>query len=149
MTRSRIAFLMLASVALGIVIGGNLFSRSQPRSIIALKSCDRCLRLADLAGLLVSIGVQRVPGLIPNVALETDKTVAIQLPGSGVHYVIFPKKDLKDLRDISQANVEYLLDAYVVARRLVEKNGWSAYRFYTNGPGRQNATYLHFHLVNP
>jgi len=149
MTGSRIAFLALAPLVLGIVIGGNLFSRSQPRSVIALRSCDGCLRAADLAGLLVSVGLQKAPGLVPNVALETDKTVAIRLPGSGTHYVIFPKKDLKDLRDISEANAAYLLDAYLVARQLVERNGWSAYRLYTNGPGRQNATYLHFHLVNP
>ena len=149
MKRSRNVLLVLASIFAGIAIGGNLFSRSQPRSIIALRHCDHCLSLADLAGLLGSVGVQKFPGLIPNVVVETDKTVAIKLPGSAIHYVVFPKKDLKDLSDISEANADYLVDAYLVARHLIEKDGLSSYRLYTNGPGRQNATYLHFHLISP
>ena len=81
--------------------------------------------------------------------VETEWTVAIRLPGSTLHYVIVPKKDLKDLRDIAEPNFVYLNDAYLVARHLIEKDGLSSYRFYTNGPGRQNVTYLHFHLISP
>ena len=118
------------------------------RSFIALKQCENCLSVADLAGLLGSVGVQKFPGPIPLAEIETDKTVAIKLPASrGIHYVIIPKKDLKDVSDISEANAAYLTDAYLVARRLIERDRLSNYRLYTNGPGIQNATYLHFHLV--
>ena len=148
MTRSRILLLVAASVGFGIVVGGNLFSRTQPRSFIALKRCENCLSVADLAGLLGSVAIQKFPGFVPAKVVETDKTVAIRLPPDpGLHYVIIPKKDLKDVGDISEADAAYLVDAYQVARHLIEKHRLSAYRFYTNGPGLQNVTYLHFHLV--
>jgi len=150
LSRSRIVWLSIASAALGVVIGGNLFSRSQPRSFIALTRCENCLSIADLAGLLGSVGIQKFPGRIPLAEVETDRTVAMRLPEShGVHYVIIPKKDLKDVGDISEANAAYVTDAYLVARRLIERDRLSNYRLYTNGPGIQNATYLHFHLVSP
>ena len=139
----------LIGIAVGIVIGGNLFSRSQPRSIIALTHCTDCLSPADLAGLLGSVAIQRAPGLIPFVVVETGKTVALKYPAGGLHYVIIPKKDLKDVGEVSAQDAAYLLDAYVVARRLIEKDHMTHYRFYTNGPGYQSATYLHFHLISP
>lgn|SRR5262245_1846635 len=149
MSRSRVVWVALFFLALGVVIGGNLFSKSQPRSFIALTRCDSCLSAADLAGLLASVGIQKFPGKIPFAEIETNKTVAIRLPASReVHYVIIPKKDLKNVADLSEANAAYLVDAYLVARRLIERDRLSEYRFYTNGPGIQNVTYLHFHLVS-
>jgi diadenosine tetraphosphate (Ap4A) HIT family hydrolase len=74
--------------------------------------------------------------------------VAFKLPTvRGVHYVIVPKKDIKNVADLSEADSAYLTDAYLVARRLIERDRLSKYRFYTNGPGIQNVTYLHFHLI--
>jgi len=107
------------------------------------------LRPADLLGLIASVGIQKFPGLIPLVAFETDRTVAIKLPSSAErkHYVIIPKRDIKNIGDISEATDEYLLDAYLVARKIIEAGKLSKYRFYTNGPGFQDVTYLHFHLV--
>jgi hypothetical protein len=149
MSRSRVVWVAVASLALGVVIGGNLFSKTQPRSFIALTRCESCLSAADLAGLLGSVGIQKFPGPIPFAELETDKTVAIKLPSSrGVHYVIIPKKDIRSVADLSEANAAYLTDAYLVARRLIERDRLSKYRFYTNGPGIQTVTYLHFHLVS-
>ena len=138
---------MVASLGLGIVIGGNLFSRSQPRSVIALTRCADCLSAKELAGLLASVGIQKTPGLIPLVAVETDRTIAVKLPKrSGTHYVIFPKRDLKDVGDFSEANAAYLIDAYGVIRHLIEKDSLSNYSLVTNGPGYQSVRYLHFHL---
>src|SRR5262245_5571776 len=150
MSRSRTVWAAVASLARGVVIGGNLFSRTQTRSFIALTRCEYCLSAADLAGLLGSVGIQKVPGRIPFAEIETDRTVAIKLPTTsrGVHYVIIPKRDLKNVADLSEANAAYLIDAYLVARRLIERDRLSEYRFYTNGPGIQNVTYLHFHLVS-
>jgi hypothetical protein len=138
---------MIASLGLGIVIGGNLFSRSQPRSVIALTRCVDCLSPKELAGLLASAGIQNTPGLIPLVTVETDKTIAVKLPTRrGVHYVIFPKRDLKDVGDFSEANAPYLIDAYRVVRHLIERDSLSNYSLITNGPGYQSVRYLHFHL---
>ena len=146
-SRRRTLVLMIVSLALGIVIGGNLFSRTQPRSVIALTRCVDCLSVQELAGLLASVGIQTAPGLIPLVAVETDRTVAVKLPTrAGFHYVIFPKRDLKDVGDFSEANAPYLVDAYRVVRHLIERDSLRNYSLTTNGPGYQSVRYLHFHL---
>mgnify|MGYP001601236171 CR=1 FL=1 len=54
--------------------------------------------------------------------------------------MIIPKKDLKDIGDISEANAALLTDAYLVARHLIEKNKLSKYNLSTNGPGYQSVT---------
>jgi hypothetical protein len=134
----------------GIVIGGYLFNESQPRSFLSLNRCQNCLSPEDLAGLLASVGIQKLPGLIPLVVLETDKTIVIKnpLPEARVDYIIIPKKDIKNIGQISEEDAPYLLDAYVVARDIIEKEKLSKYRIYTNGPGFQDVTYLHFHLIS-
>jgi len=133
----------------GIVIGGYLFARSQPRSLLSLDHCQHCLSPKDLGGLLISAGIQRLPGLIPDVVLETDKSVVIKNPlvRAGVDYVILPKRDIKDIGELAADDIPYLIDAYRVARWLIEEKKLSNYRFYTNGPDFQDITYLHFHLM--
>ena len=149
MSRSRVALVAVASFAVGIVAGGNLFSETQPRSIISLRHCDRCLSPAELAGLLASVAIQKFPGVVPFVVVETDRTIALRYPmGTGFHFVIIPKKDLKDIGDISEANAAYLTDAYLVARHLIEKHKLYKYSLATNGPGYQSVAYLHFHLTS-
>ena len=136
-------------LATGIVIGGYLFSRSQPRSFLALNSCERCMSPKDLAGLLASVAIRRTPGIIPFVALETDKTIAIKLPfqKTHIHYVIIPKKDIRNIGEVGEEDAPYLTDAFLVARRIIEKEKMTRYRIFTNGPYYQDVTYLHFHLV--
>jgi len=86
---------------------------------------------------------------MPFKVFETDKTVVIKHPFSSdrIHYVIIPKKDIKNIGEISEANAQYLTDAFFVARWIIEREKLSKYSFYTNGPGSQDVTYLHFHLV--
>lgn len=147
MRRSRVVLVALVSLILGVIVGGNLFSQSQPRSLISLRRCERCLSAADLAGLVASVAIQKFPGGMPFKVVETERSVAFQIPlSSGFHFVIVPKKDLKNIEDISEANAAYLTDAYLVARHLIEKHKLSKYSFGTNGPGYQSVTYLHFHL---
>ena len=149
MTRSRVVLVAVASFAIGIVAGGNLFSESQPRSFISLRHCDRCWSAAELAGLLGSVAIQKVPGMMPYVVAETNMTIALRLPtNTGFHFVIIPKQDLKDVGQISAANAAYLTDVYLVARHLIEKHKLSKYSLGTNGPGYQSVTYLHFHLTS-
>jgi hypothetical protein len=149
MNKLKIPFLVMLSMGIGIMMGAYLFSQSQPRSILAINQCQNCLSRADLLGLIASVGVQKLPGLIPSAALETDKTVAIKLPSFSakkIHYVIIPKKDIKNIGEISEATGDYLLDAYLVARKIIQEEKLSKYRILTNGPGFQDVTYLHFHL---
>ena len=143
-------------ISIGVLIGGFLFSRSQPRSVFALNNCRECMTSKDFAGLLVSTGINRLPGLIPKVELETEKSIVIKNPfkernfgirGKTVDYLIFPKKDIKNIAEISTEDAQYLADALLAARQIIEKHGSTDYRLITNGPGFQDINYLHFHLL--
>jgi len=149
MKKFKIILFVLISLCVGILIGGYLFSQSQPRSFLAMNRCESCLTHEDLLGLLVSVGIQNFSGVMPFKVFETDKTIVIKLPFSShrIHYVIIPKKDIKNIGEVSEANAQYFTDAFFVARWIIEREKLSKYSFYTNGPGSQNVTYLHFHLV--
>ncbi|HUL31413.1 MAG TPA: HIT domain-containing protein [Thermodesulfobacteriota bacterium] len=141
--------LVLISLGIGVLVGGYLFSKSQPRSLLAINRCENCLTHEDLLGLLASVGIQNFPRLMPFKVFETDKTVVIKHPFSSdpIHYLIVPKKDIKNIGEISEADAPYLTDAFLAARWVIEREKLSKYRLYTNGPGSQDVTYLHFHLV--
>ncbi|HXX34009.1 MAG TPA: HIT domain-containing protein [Thermodesulfobacteriota bacterium] len=149
MKKFKIILLFSISLCVGILIGGYLFSQSQPRSFLAINRCQSCLTHEDLLGLLASVQIQRFLGLMPFKVFETDKTVVIKHPFSSdrIHYVIIPKKDIKNIGQISDADAQYLTDVFFVARWIIEREKLSRYRLYTNGPGLQDVTYLHFHLV--
>jgi len=148
MQRQRVVMVAVLSALAGLISGGILFSRSQPRSLIALASCDHCASPADLAGLIASVGIQKLPGALPLVTFQTDKTIAFKLPVRyGFHYVIVPRKDLKDPGDISSENAPYLVDAFLVIRHLVERDHLTRYSVAVNGPGNQRVRYLHFHVI--
>jgi aprataxin len=100
--------------------------------------------------LLASAGIQKAPSALPMVVKETDRCIAIEhpFPKTRFHFVVFPKKDIKNIADISVDDQEYVLDCLAVIRSLVNENGLWNYRVITNGPGSQDVTYLHFHLVS-
>ena len=151
MIRKKLISLLIPAVflSIGMVIGGYLFAKSQPRPFLSLEQNKVHLSKRELAGLLASVGIQQIPGLIPSVVYETDKTIVISspLPEARLDYVIFPKKDIKDIGEITKEDSEYLIDAYLAARHIIEEKKLSRYRFYTNGPGFQKVTYLHFHFL--
>jgi hypothetical protein len=64
-----------------------------------------------------------------------------------VHYVEFTKRDIKDIASLSVEDGPYVLECFAHMQALVEEYKLRAYRVLTNGPGRQDVTYLHFHLV--
>ncbi len=141
----------LVILGLGILIGGYLFADTQPRSLIALTNCGSdCLTSKDLLGLLSSIGIQKFEGGIPGVVYETDKTIVISHPEptTPVHYVIIPKKDIKNAAGFTKEDMPYLEDAFAVMAKLIKDNHLVQYKITTNGPGLQSVTYLHFHLTS-
>jgi hypothetical protein len=144
--------ILLPALALlaGVGLGGYLFADSQPRSFLALSNCVSCYRPNDLAGLLASVGIQRAAGALPGVVKETERCVAIEHPfhNAKFHFVLFPKKDIKDIAHISLDDQPYVLDCLAVVRSLVVENHLRTYRVETNGPGLQDVTYLHFHLIS-
>lgn len=150
MKKGRILILMFVALMFGVVLGGYLFSDSRPRAILALNNCDgTCLHSNELLGLAASVGLQRFSSLAPSVVKETNKTIVIDHPGpqEHLHYLIIPKKDMKNIADVSDADMEYVVDAMRVAREIVREKNLVDYRLTTNGPGYQTATYLHFHLT--
>jgi len=141
---------MLASLVVGVILGGYLFSDTRPRSFLALNRCEgTCLQANELLGLAASVGVQKFSALAPSVVKETDKTIVINhpRPQARLHYLVIPRKDLKNIADMSDADGEYLLDALKVAGVIIRENNLTNYRLTTNGPGYQGVTYLHFHLT--
>ncbi len=149
MLRSR-WFLAALTFVVGVGLGGWLFAKSQPRSFLAVSKCEVCYKPSDLAGLLASAGIQRAGAALPLVVKETERCLAIEHPFKKrrVHLVIFPKKDIKSIGDVSLEDQPYLLDCIGLMRDLIVENGLVHYRVETNGPGLQHVTYLHFHLVS-
>jgi hypothetical protein len=119
------------------VVGGYLFGKSQPRSFLSVAYGRVHLSKKELAGLLASAGIQQLPGFIPSVVFETDKTIAISspLPEARFDYVIFPKKDIKNIGEITKDDSEYIIDAYLAARYIIEEKKLSKYRFTPTGRG--------------
>jgi hypothetical protein len=134
----------------GALLGGFLFANSQPRAFLQVGDCKAsCYSQKELAGLLTSAGITRAAPLLKPIR-ETDKCVAIThpRPEGRVHVVLFPKRDIKDIADITPADEPYVMDCLQVIRALVREQGLHDYRVLTNGPGLQQITYLHFHLIS-
>ena len=143
---------MVLAFAMGVLVGGFLFAGSKPRSLLTTHECTRnCWHPNEIAGLFASVVVQNMPGVIPNVILETDKTIVFKHPRpmNQIHYIFVPKKDIKNIGELSEEDKEYLIDLYAAVATVVNKQGIKNYRLWTNGPGIQEVTYLHFHLVAP
>jgi histidine triad (HIT) family protein len=142
-------FIVVAIVFVaGAIIGGYVTSHIQPRNFISIKECtDNCFKSNELLGLLGSVGIKL--DRIPDVIYETDKNIVVKHPdpSAPIHYVIIPKKDIKNIEDISEGDEPYVMDAFAVVRELVKRDGLEDYRVYTNGPGYQEVAYLHFHLT--
>ncbi|MGH7724470.1 MAG: HIT domain-containing protein [Candidatus Eiseniibacteriota bacterium] len=135
---------------LGIALGGWLFSDTQPRSFLAVGRCTNCWTLEDLAGLVGSVVMQRMPRALPAIEIETDRSVAIRSPlaEGRTHYVIIPKRDIRNVGELATGDEAYLIDAYAVIGRLIWDKGLRNYRVFTRGPGGQSVTLLHFHLIS-
>lgn len=145
----KIVSLVAVGFLVGVVVGGYLFSDTQPRSFLAVNRCEaRCLKPNELLGLLASVGIQRFGGQLPGVVAETEKTIVFKhpLPSAPVHLLIIPKRDIRNIADATAADREYITDALLVAGELVRERKLTRYEVTTNGPGVQQAAYLHFHL---
>ena len=135
---------------LGVVCGGYLFSKTEPRSFLAFRSGHyRFYNMQEIAGLVTSAALLRAPFLIPDVVLESDTCLSIRYPKAKErnHFVLFPKHDTKNITTLTTADSPYVLGCFALARELILRDKIQAYRLYTNGPQFQEIAYLHFHLV--
>jgi len=144
----RCALIFSTIFITGILLGGYLFHATQPRSFLTFNDCNtHCFKPKDVLGLIASVGIQK--GILPGVLKETDKTIVINhpFPEAKTHYVIIPKKDIKNIGSVSTEDREYLVDAMTVIGELIRENNLQAYKVIIYGPEYQHVTYLHFHLI--
>ena len=146
--RSKKYFASTMIFLLGAVVGGWLCSDSQPRSVLALQRCD-CWRLNEITGLLASAWIQKFPGYVPAVVLETNQSIAIEHPSPEAeqHFVVFPKQDIRNAGELSADDDTSIVDIFAVLTELIRTHELKTYRIWTNGPGVQAVGYLHFHLA--
>ncbi len=140
--------LALFTFIVGILVGGLLFADSKPRSLLNINKCANFWAPNDVAGLFASVVVQKMPLFIPDIILETDKTLVFKhpRPKHRIHYMFVPKKDIKNIGELTDEDNEYIIDLFSTIVAIVNKLGIKNYKLWTNGPERQDVTYLHFHL---
>jgi histidine triad (HIT) family protein len=145
----RAKLVSTGTFVLGLLVGGYLFADSQKRSLLAVGECENCLHPNEIAGLLASVAIQRAPGLLPNVVLETDLTLVIEHPARQAenHVVLIPKRDIKNVGSVAEGDEAYIVDLMASASRIVQERGLKDYRIWSNGPANQLVAYLHFHLA--
>ncbi len=149
MTPFKTILLTTSFLLIGVAIGGYLFAQSQPRPLFSLKQCDECLSKSEMYGLLASVGINRLTPFLPFVVWQTDKTIVFKYPVTkgNFHYLFMPKKDIKNIGEFSEEDAGYITDAFLAIRYIIQRDGLFNYRVYTNGPGYQDVSYLHFHLA--
>src|SRR3989344_332243 len=129
---------LIITLFIGIIIGGYLFSDTHPRAVFEINNCSAgCFDQEELAGLLVSAGIQKTQSVIPKVIKETEKTIVIDhpTPETEIHYVVFPKKDIRNIGEISAEDSDYIMDSLTTIRVIVEEKDLKSYQVITNGPG--------------
>lgn len=149
-THKRTLLFVAVALTAGVAIGGFAFQNVQPRSWLAFRNCGSdCYRPADLVGVLASVGIRDTPEFLPGVVRESATCIAVRypIPGTVFHVVLFPKRDIRDITDITPADEPYVMGCFAMIRRLVQDYRLRAYRVVTNGPALQDITYLHFHLM--
>ena len=145
----RLIFISTIPFVLGVALGGYLNSVSKPRSVLALKNCDNCWHPNEITGIITSVAIQKFPDWVPSVVLETETVIAIRHPAPAArhHYVVFPKRDIKNLSDLELKDRDQVADLHLTIRDLIVKNKLKNYRVWSNGQGIQIIGYLHFHLA--
>ena len=135
---------------IGVAAGGYAFSGSIPRSFLAVHDCgQRCMEPRDLLGLLASAGIRHAPGLLPLKVAESEQCVGIRhwAPEGRYHVVVFPKRDVRNILELTENDTPFLLGCLALARQHVDAAGFQNYRIESNGPALQHATYFHFHVI--
>ena len=143
-------FVFIIFTSLCILLGGYLFSDTQPRPVIKLSSCnDNCLSDKEFKSLVASMVFQRMPEVLPGRVMETEKSIVVLHPEpvDRFHYIIIPKRDIKNIAEVSDADTAYIVDAYAVAAQLLRENNITKYRMWASGPDYQAVSYLHFHVT--
>ncbi|MCA3132876.1 MAG: HIT domain-containing protein [Rhodocyclaceae bacterium] len=146
----KLTVTLVLAFIFGVAAGGYLFAKSLPRSFLNVSACEgSCYRPNDLAGLLASAAIQRVPGLLPSIAGQSPECIALNhpFPEGRIHFVLFPKRDVKNILELTVEDAPFVLGCFALGRELMKGQPADNYRVITNGPRLQHVTYLHFHII--
>lgn len=130
---------------LGLVVGtsgGALFGAYWQRSRGGM------FKRHELAGFLGGSLVQFAPSMLTRVVYTTDKTIVFHhpRPKHAMHLMFVPRKDIKNVGELTPEDQAYVADLLLTVSAMVDRYQLSNYRLWTNGPGKQDVAYLHFHL---
>jgi len=144
--------LLLLGFGVGLVCGYRLFCDTRPRPLLNCKlsriSGGTAYSRSQFAGLLASVLVQKSPRLLPQIVLETDRTLVFKhpRPRHKIHYMFVPKRDIKNIGELSVDEREHIIDLFACMVTCINHLGIRDYKVWSNGPGKQDVAYLHFHL---
>ncbi len=140
----------VALMVVSFAFGAYLFSDSQPRQFVSLKECTTgCLSQKELAGLLGSVAIQKFAGLVSRPIFETDKILVVHYPtpNTSFHEVVFPKKDIRDISQLTTEDKAYVWEVMEYIGQAIRENKLTRYKIVSNGVDYQQITYLHFHII--
>jgi hypothetical protein len=136
----------------GFAAGAYCFVQTQARPLPAPRQCgsvDLCLSDPEVLGLAASVGLHMVPGAMPDIIARSPECVGIRNPRpvNKLDLVFFPTHDLRNLLDLAPGDEKYVLGCFALMRQEADALHLKEWRIVSNGPGAQEITYLHFHLI--
>jgi hypothetical protein len=106
-----------------VLLAGGVWSTTVPGAAV-VESTGSSTSVQPLVWASVralAAAVQHAPQLIPGVVLETDKSIAMKYPipwEARGHFVVVPKRDIRDLGTLAKGDEPYLIDAFAVQSAL-------------------------------
>ena len=134
----------------GFVLGGYVFIDARPHALIKPEVClGNCGPMPPILGLLMQLGVKLAPKFIPFVVAESKLCIAIDspTPEAQVDVLFFPRRGIRHSLDLREGDAEYIVDCYALMHRVALQRGIKGWLVFSNGPGLQQVSYLHFHLL--
>lgn len=83
---------------------------------------------------------------------QTDKLLAFNHPRPAypVHILLVPKRAISNIKELTEADSQLLIDVFACVKSLVDELGLEerGYRLVVNGGLYQDIPQLHFHLIS-
>lgn len=111
------------------------------------------LAKSPIGDLIVGLAFGKLSRVLPVKRLkETGKVIAFWHPKPTYekHILIVPKKAINKFSSLSQKDIEYVNEIFLIAKDLVDSLGLenNGYTLLTNGDKKQEVNQLHFHLIS-
>ena len=142
----------LLLLGIGFAGGAISFVNTRARPLPDIHKCaptDDCLTDPEVLGLMTSVWLHLAPGWTPDIVARSKECVAIRSPKPEGHvdFVFFPTRDILNLLEMAPGDEKYALGCIALMRQIVDDRAMRNWRIVSNGPGKQEIAYLHFHLV--